>query len=187
MQTDDGIAPQPGPKKPGRPKGSVGPHPATRRLGDQVIDHLADGTPKSYLVEAWYSRAPWRRDDDPEGVAVALRVIGKRLSNAREAALAARGLPVTGLPTSPAVGKALRRFHAQSAEHREHWLHLEFEGPEQLLRTAPPEYWASLASRIELHIALVKAMALASGQDKTAVLAALEAKHVFARARATSG
>ena len=183
--------PELGPKKLGRPRGTVGAHKRTLELGERVIEELAIGTPLRYLAEAVYSHAPLDLERDERGLIVvkadgpraepAQRVIARRLRNARAAVLRASGQPVTPLPTSPAVGRALRAFHEHGDRHRDAYLWID--GSAAARRAAPQEYWASPAKLIALRIDLESAMARASGRDRTEVITALRAQLAAAALR----
>lgn len=143
------------PKKPGRPAGSFGAHLRTLRLGQQLEEALADGTPLRYLAKARVSQS-WHPDRDVRAVEKKFR---RALTAARKAAGAAAA---PSRSSSPAVGYAHRAFIAHSARHSE--LYRLYDGPGAYRRTAPVAYWESLAVLCELRIALEYAMAEASGR-----------------------
>jgi hypothetical protein len=156
------VAPRPGTRCVERDKHGA----ACQRPAGDGTDHVGLGRCKFHEIEA---------------EARTRRVMAKKLSNARLAALRSRGLTATRLSTSPSVGKALRKYHAHSAEHRSSYQW--FDALSASRRSAPPEYWPSLAKLLSLRIDLETAMATASGRDRIPVLQALEAQRAHALER----
>jgi hypothetical protein len=139
-----------------------GSHPNTVKLGRQVRGALEQGLPLGVLVANLQS----------QGVISDQKTLRRQL----KAANRADGLPeAERRSSSPAVTRALRAFKAHSAEHYQRYQHLEGPGggPKGL------EYWESAAIWRSLIIDLEKAMATASGRDRTAVIAAREAQRAF--------
>ena len=83
-------------------------------------------------------------------------------------------------PMAVKVLRALDAFHAHSAGHRERYQHVE--GPGGGPKTS--DYWESAATWRSLLIDLERAMATASGRDRSAVIAAREAQRAICEANA---
>jgi hypothetical protein len=87
----------------------------------------------------------------------------KTLRRWLNAANEADGLaPTPRRSSSPAVAIALRRYQAQSQEHRERYQH--FDASSLARRSAPAEFWQSAAELLSLRVELERAMATASGR-----------------------
>ncbi len=157
MASDTGQArAQPGAKKSrGRPPGH---HPQTIERGRLVREYLANGTPLNYLARAQASHLVAVQTNDEfqdiaEGVVASeAKSLRRQLRAANEADCL---VPARRRPSSPALARALKRYHAHSAEHPR----AGYDG-----KRDSPEAWESAATLLDLRVELRRAMAASVGE-----------------------